>query len=102
MPRRYEKDDKLLIISLNKLLESYNPYQIQCALANIYEENLQKVEPDYIYIPKSERKKGEEFIEPETAEGRYWLKVWLGSRNLCSGMEKWLNELIDELEENDE
>ncbi len=84
---------------IQALLDKYNPYEIQCMLADQYLKSLQLVEPDYEYVPKERRKQGETFVEPMTSEGRYWLKNYLGSRNLCSGMKKWLDELVDELEE---
>lgn len=34
------------------------------------------------------------------AEHEYWIKVSRSSANLASGMEKWLNEMIDEEDDN--
>ena len=81
---------------LKELVKEYSAYEIQCVLAEIYYEMVRKYEPDYVYVPKEERKKGEGYVEPETPEGRLFMRIFLGSRNLCSGMRKWFDEYYDE------
>lgn len=72
------KNDKLTG-TINKLVKKYHPYEIQRELAKQYDMMLR-------YVGSG----GEE---------EYWIKISKSSRNLASGMEKWLDELIEELEE---
>lgn len=87
---------------LENLVAKYGPLKVQEELTDIYYKMLNKVEPDYVYIPKDKRKKGEEFVEPETPDGRFWLKIYLASRNLTRGIEKWFDDYADEIEEENE
>lgn len=82
--------------TIRKLVSQYSAYEIQCALADEYYKMVQKYEPDYVYIPKEKRARGEGYVEPETPEGRLFMKIFLGSRNLCLGMQKWAEEYYDE------
>lgn len=85
--------------TIRSLVQRFSAYEIQCALADEYYRMVRQYEPDYKYIPKEKRKKGQEYIEPETAEGRFFMKIFLASRNLCSGIQKWFDEYQEEIYE---
>jgi len=67
---------------VNRLIRKFRPDQIQHALGNVYEE----------YSVGS----------PTEAEVDFWLKCARASRNLSSGMDKWLYEMVEEMEEEEE
>ena len=70
-----------LVKAIRSLSVAYKPSEILEELSVVYEE--------YSAASKSE------------AEVDYWLKCSRACGNLSSGTEKWLYELIDELEEDD-
>lgn len=67
---------------VNRLIRKFRPDQIQHALGNVYEE--------YSVGSLTE------------AEVDFWLKCARASRNLSSGMDKWLYEMVEEMEEEEE
>lgn len=96
-----EKLKKLHSI-IGRLTQKFSPDVIQLALSKVYAEYVLRVEPDYIYKPKEKRKEGEKFEEPSTAEGRYWLRVYLASLRLSGGMQTWLYDMMEDVEEEGE
>ena len=64
---------------INKLSRKYRPEELLQELSTVYEE----------YMVGS----------PTEAEADYWLKCSKATKNLSSGMEKWLYEMVDDLEE---
>lgn len=81
MSTKKKTSDKKLVNTISKLSRTYRPSEILSELSSVYEE--------YSAASTTE------------AEVDYWLKCSRACGNLSSGTEKWLYELIDELEEDD-
>lgn len=71
-----------LVGIINRLSRKFRPDEILKELSRVYEE----------YSVAS----------PTEAEVEYWLKCSRGTGNLSSGTQKWLYEMIDEQEEENE
>lgn len=63
----------------NRLARKFHPYQILRELSKVYEE----------YVTLS-------VTEPE---GDFWVKCSRAHENLANGTEKWLYEMLDEIED---
>lgn len=68
-----------LVSIVNRLSRKFRPSEILAELSVVYEE--------YSAASKTE------------AEVEFWLKCSRATKNLSSGTEKWLYEMIDELED---
>ena len=82
MSTKKKTSNKELGSTISKLSRTYRPSEILAELSAVYEE----------YSASSTTE----------AEVDYWLKCSRACNNLSSGTEKWLYEMIDELEENEE
>jgi hypothetical protein len=82
MPGKKKTKHSTLVNAINRLSRSFRPDQILAELSNVYEE----------YSASSTTE----------AEVDYWLKCSRACRNLSSGTEKWLYEIGDDEEEEDE
>lgn len=71
-----------LVSIIGRLTRKFRPDEIQKELANVYES----------YSIAST-------TEPEV---EYWLKCGRASNNLSSGMLKWVEDMIDEMEDAEE
>lgn len=71
-----------LVSIVNRLSRKFRPSEILAELSVVYEE----------YSAASDTE----------AEVDYWLKTSRACKNLSSGTEKWLHEMIDELDEENE
>ncbi len=82
MPGKKKAAHSTLVSNISRLSRSFRPDQILAELSAVYEE--------YSAASKSE------------AEVDYWLKCSRACSNLSSGTEKWLYEMVDEQEEDDD
>lgn len=77
MPKKASHSELVSIV--NRLSRKYRPSEILAELSAVYEE----------YSAASDTE----------AEVEYWLKTSRACKNLSSGTEKWLYEMVDELED---
>ena len=79
---KYKKTPHQKLVSIiSRLSRKFRPDEILAELSAVYEE--------YSAASTTE------------AEVDYWLKTSRACKNLSSGTDKWLYEMIDELEEDD-
>lgn len=83
MIKRKKKSKHARLVSIiNRLARKFRPDEILKELSRVYEE----------YSIGS----------PTETEVDFWLKCSRATKNLSSGTEKWIYEMIDEQEENEE
>ena len=82
MPGKKKAAHSTLVSNISRLSRSFRPDQILAELSAVYEE--------YSAASTTE------------AEVEYWLKCSRACKNLSSGTEKWLYEMIDEEEDDEE
>jgi hypothetical protein len=67
---------------MNRLSRNFRPDEILHELSVVYEEYA--------------------IVSPTEAEAAFWLKCGRATGNLASGMDKWLDEMVEEQEEEEE